>query len=193
MSFELRSVRALALCLLLSMGSSVIAAELNGQRFEDEVTVGGHPLRLNGLGLRSIFILKAFVAGIYLMQPSHDINEVLTQRGPRRLRLKMLVGMSGARLFKGFAEGMRNNVPEAQLAMLEPRSEMLRGALQAVDATHKGDTLDLDLIEGFTQVFLNGQPKGDPIPGDDFFVALTRGFFGPRPIDRDLKRGMLGG
>jgi hypothetical protein len=39
---------------------------------------------------------------------------------------------------------------------------------------------------------VNGQPRGKPIPGDDFYRALLRIWLGDKPVDGDLKKGMLG-
>ena len=39
---------------------------------------------------------------------------------------------------------------------------------------------------------VNGQLGGKPISGDDFYRALLRIRLGDKPVDGDLKRGMLG-
>jgi len=42
-------------------------------------------------------------------------------------------------------------------------------------------------------VLVNGQPRGNAIPGEDFFTAVLRVWIGDKPVDADLKKGMVGG
>ena len=57
----------------------------------------------------------------------------------------------------------------------------------------KGDVILLDFLpEAGTAVSVNGQAKGKPIPGEDFYRALLRIWLGDKPVDGDLKKGMLG-
>ena len=39
----------------------------------------------------------------------------------------------------------------------------------------------------------NGQPRGAPIPGADFYSAVMRIWLGDKPVDDGLKKGLLGG
>jgi hypothetical protein len=39
---------------------------------------------------------------------------------------------------------------------------------------------------------LNGAARGKPIQGEDFYRALMRIWLGDKPVDGDLKQGMLG-
>ena len=44
-----------------------------------------------------------------------------------------------------------------------------------------------------TRITVNGQPKGASIPGEDFYAAVLRIWLGDKPVDADLKKGLLGG
>jgi hypothetical protein len=52
-----------AACLL---ATSALAGELEGVSMPDDVSVEGHPLKLNGMGLRKKFIVNVYVAGLYV-------------------------------------------------------------------------------------------------------------------------------
>jgi len=39
---------------------------------------------------------------------------------------------------------------------------------------------------------VNGEPRGKPIAGEDFYRALLRIWLGDKPVDGDLKQGLLG-
>ena len=82
---------ALGFCLAAALSATGVtaaqAATLEGQQFDDTVVLGQHKLQLNGLGLRGVAWLKAFVAGLYVTTPSRDAAALLAETGPRRLRL----------------------------------------------------------------------------------------------------------
>ncbi len=179
---------ALAGC---AMGSS--AAQIAGQTFDDAATVAGTELALNGVGLRTLFIIKAYVAGLYVPRRSTDAAELLAQKGPRRLSLKMLTDMTAERMIRAFREGIERNVGEPGLSGMRPQLEQLAGTMKAVGTARRGDTVDIDLVDGATRITLNGKPRGEPIEGEDFYAAILRVFLGSRPADPDLKKGLLGG
>ena len=61
-------------------------------------------------------------------------------------------------------------------------------------SANKGDILTIDfLADGTTQFGRNAQQKSEPIPGRDFQRALLSIWLGPKPIQADLKKAMLGG
>ena len=65
--------------------------------------------------------------------------------------------------------------------------------MAAIGTAKSGDTVDLDFVDGATRISLNGQAKGQPIAGEDFYAAVMRIYIGEHPADRDLKEGLLGG
>lgn len=184
---------ALAVALAVMPAGPARAAELSGVFMPDTTTVGGAELTLNGIGLRTVFIVKAFVAGLYVPQRSQDAAELIAQRGPRRLQMRMLVDMSPDRMMKTFQDGMNANLAGMQVAALRPQLEQLHDTLRAVGYARKGDSIELDLVDGATQLSVNGRPRGEPIAGDEFYAALLRVFVGERAADKDLRRGLLGG
>lgn len=188
-------VSALLTVLALSLAPVLPAraAELEGQRFEDSVRVGERELLLNGLGLRSVFIVKGYVAGLYLPERARSAEQVLAQSAPRRLVMKLLIDSSAERFAKAFAEGLRDNHSEAQLAALREPAAQLEAAMLAIGSAKKGDAIALDFVEGATKLSLNGRPVGRPIAGEAMQAAILRVFLGERPVDRKLKAGLLGG
>jgi hypothetical protein len=51
----------------------------------------------------------------------------------------------------------------------------------------------LDWVPGTgTQVVIDNQPHGKPIPGEDFYRALLRIWIGDKPVSGDLKKALLG-
>lgn len=169
------------------------AAEAEGVRFDDTLRLDGRELQLNGLGARSVLLFKPYVAGLYVPEKSRSAAELLAQAGPRRLSLRLLTDLSAERFVKAFGDGLRDNHDEAQLAALRGRIEQLDATMRAAGGAKKGDRIDIDFADGATRVLLNGQPRGEPIAGEDFYRAILRIFLGERPADRSLKGALLGG
>lgn len=179
--------------LALALPAALPAAELEGQRFEEQQRLADRDLVLNGLGLRSVFIVKAYVAGLYLPEKARSAEQVLAQTGPRRLQMKLLMDTSAERFSKAFAEGLRENHTEAQLAALREPIAQLDAAMLAIGQAKKGDTITLDLAAGTTRLAVNGKPVGQPILAEGLPNAVLRVFLGDKPVDRKLKGGLLGG
>lgn len=192
-STRTRTTAAIVAALIASAAPAARAAEHSGVQFDDSVRLAGTELQLNGVGLRSLFILKAYVAGLYVPARSTLATDLLAQTGPRRLALKMLVELSSERMMKAFRDGFTQNLNDSQLTALRPQVEQFAESMRAMGPARKGDSIDIDLVDGQIQVLLNGQPRGGPIVGEALFNAILQVFIGPRPVDRDLKRGLLGG
>ena len=170
------------------------AAALESQHFDDTVVVADRTLRLNGLGLRGVAWIKAFVAGLYVAAPSRDPGQLMAMQGPKRLRLKIMLEAPSKELSKAFAKGVRRNESEAVQAQLSERMALFVGLLDGLGTLREGDALDVDFVPGQgAQLLHNGKAVGSPVAGEDFYRALLKIFIGERPVDTRLKEGMLRG
>jgi hypothetical protein len=169
------------------------AVEVEGQKFEPTVALGGQTLNLNGVGLRKRAIFKVYVAGLYAGQKSTNATALVNDKGARRVSLRMLRDVEAQSFIDSFNEGLKNNTPEAQLNALKPQVDALVATLKAIGEAKKGDVINFDYTpDGGTRITVNGQAKGSPIPGADFFSAVLRIWLGDKPADEALKKGMLG-
>ena len=58
----------------------------------------------------------------------------------------------------------------------------------------KGMAITLDWLPGTgTRMTVQGEPVGAPILGEDFYQSLLRIWLGPKPVQTDLKKALLGG
>lgn len=171
---------------------SATAAEVEGVPVDDSVELGGVRLQLNGAGMRAIYIVKAYVAALYVQQRSADARTLLAQTGPRRLSLTMLADLPGEWLAQRLRDGMRESHDAGAWALLRPRVARLIETIEAVGRTRRGERVDVDCVDGAVAVSIDGQRVGSPIPGEDLFAALLRMFVGERAFDADLKRSLLG-
>ena len=184
----------IALMLALAAGSAA-AAEVAGVKVDDKVALqpGGQELVLNGAGLRTRAIFKVYVAGLYLSEKKASAADAIAAPGPKRVSMTMLRDLKTEDLVKALNEGMEKNNPAAEMAKLKPQVGELTQIMNSLGEAKKGDVIALDFLpDGGTRVLVNGEPKGKPIAGADFYKALLRVWLGDNPVEDSLKKAMLG-
>jgi hypothetical protein len=177
----------------LCFSGAVAAAELEGQRFDDGIRLDTQELKLNGLGLRTRFTFRVYVAGLYVTEKKTSAAELIEQKGPKRIALRMMRELSAPDLLNAFHDGLQNNHSGPELAALASRIEQLDAAMKLIGSVKAGDLVTIDFLPGRgTHIAVNGAVKGATIAGEDFYAALMRIWLGEKPADRDLKKGLLG-
>ena len=171
------------------------AAEVAGVKLEETLRLqaNGPVLVLNGAGIRTKMIFKVYVAGLYLTQKTLQAGGVLSLPGPKRVAMTLLRDLSAQQLSDALVEGVRDNTTAAEQAAIKDRLNQLVAIMVGRGEAKEGDRISLDYLPGSgTRVVFNGSALGKPIPGEDFYRALLRIWFGDNPVDGDLKKGMLG-
>jgi hypothetical protein len=166
---------------------------VEGQTFEARMRVGDRELLLNGVGVRAVAWFKGYAAGLYLVASASTPEAAVAMEGPKRLRMRMLQDVPTEEFVKAIDKGFARNTPvAAQPALADRRAEFDR-QVQGIGTVAKGDVIDLDFEPGRGFMMLvNGRPRGEPIAGADFYGAVLRIFLGERPVDKNLKAGLLG-
>jgi hypothetical protein len=184
----------LAAALAATMGSAAAqTVELEGVKFEPTAQVGNTALQLNGTGLRKRAFFKVYVAGLYTPQKATSAPALLAQKGPRRMVIAMLRNVDADSFSGALNDGLRANLSEQQLVGFKAQIDALNANLKAVGEAKKGDVIHFEFTpEAGTRVVVNGQAKGTAIPGEDFFAAVLRIWIGDKPVDGDLKKGLVG-
>ena len=168
--------------------ASVGAATLAGVDLPDTATVDGATLVLNGVGLREATILrvKAYVGGLYLETRTSDAETVIGSRQTKRVTMRFLRDIDRDPLASGWADELR------KLGRSAPSKDRIAQFTALISNVKQGDAMSFTWRpEKGIEIALNGQVRGS-IPDDDFARALFTVWFGPKPGDQNLKRGMLG-
>jgi hypothetical protein len=186
--------RVLTALLFAAATSLAQAVEVEGVKFEPAVQVGGQTLQLNGAGVRTRVMFKVYAAGLYVPQKSTSAATLLAQKGPRRVTIGMLRNVDADTFVGALNDGLKANLTAEQLAGFKAQIDALNANFKAVGEAKKGDVINFEFTpEAGTRILVNGQPRGAAIPGEGFFEAVLRIWIGDKPVDADLKRGMLGG
>src|SRR5208282_2990109 len=150
---------ALSLAVAVLGLASVIhlyAASLAGVTLPDTVQAGGTTLVLNGLGLRTKYMVKVYVAGLYLAQKSSEPSVILKADAPKRMVLQFLHGASKNQMTDAFAESFDDNTPDAKTTMKADTDRFL-GALEPVK---EGDQMVFTYVPATgTKLAINGREK----------------------------------
>lgn len=184
----MKTMTLLLTAFVLAALSSLHAGTLNGVTLPDTAQAGSTKLVLNGMGLRTKYLIKVYVAGLYLPQTSSDADAILKADAPKRIVMHFVRGISKNQFTDGFTEGFEKNSPESAKS-LKPEIDRLFSAL---DAVKEGDELTFTYMPGAgTTVTFAGREKLT-IQGQAFAEMLFSVWLGPKPPNESLKTGLLG-
>ena len=174
---------------------AVPAAEVAGVKLDDKVRIAPNApeLALNGAGVRTRFFVKVYVGALYLTEKKTAAADVLALGGPKRVHLAMLREVTGPQMSDAITEGFQANNSPADQGRYKAQIAELAGTMNALGAVKNGDTLAFEYLpDTGTRLLLNGEAKGKAIADEGFYRALLRVWLGDKPVDADLKKGLLG-
>ncbi|MDR3533259.1 MAG: chalcone isomerase family protein, partial [Rhodopila sp.] len=146
---------------------------------------------LNGIGLRTltIFNIKAYVAGLYLAQPSHDAQQILASPGPKVIVLQFLRAGSKERVERQYRAGEMVNCGEGGC---DPSDQGdFERLVAAAPAVNVGDRSIYIFTPQGVRVYANDKLIGD-FANRDLAYRLLAGFIGNHPPSQELRRQLLG-
>jgi len=178
---------AVALSFLL-LSSQALALDVAGVNVSPTVVVRQKTLSLNGAGIRKKFFFKIYVGSLYTERKVTSTAQLLADPGEKLVRMNFVYKkVDKGDIVKAFAEGFENNSP------VVARSAEAKAFLSwFTDDFVAGDTVDISLApDGTVAASQNGKALGTVRS-----PALAQGvlliWFGEKPADADLKKGMLG-
>ena len=166
------------------------AADVAGVKLQDQVTVEGKSLKLNGTGLRQATILRVnvYAAGLYLATTGSDGEAIANSDQPKAIEMAFLRDVTAKQMAEAFQEGFDKNCV-ADCARLKPEIGKLQGLLKDMK---KGETMGFHFTSDGVQMMIRGQKVGSL--GDKAFShQLIRCWIGKNPPNAGLKDGLLGG
>ena len=163
------------------------AAERYGKKFQEKIEEHHTILTLKGLGVKSYFFIKIFVAGFYTSESSSTAD--LLNDVPKKLEVAYFYNIPGAKLAIETRRRIILNTTAQEFNQIKDRVNVMDSYF--VDL-RPGDRYVLTYIpkEGTTFTY-NGKVTGT-IKGADFAKALFAVWIGKEPIDQTLKNNLLG-
>ncbi len=179
--------------LAFGMGTPASAqTSLAGVKFEQEATVAGQKLQLNGAGVRIKAIFRVYVAALYTPVKVTK-NEDVLKPSNKRLHLVALRDVKGDEFGKLFTRAMEDNASREEFA--KSINSVIRMGQIFADAKQfaKGDAIVLDFAPTTGLVVTHkGKPLGDPFKEAEFQSLMLKIWFGNKPADNELRKALLG-
>lgn len=180
-----------ALAFVCLLPQSLRAAEIEGVKFADSLSVGASELQLHGTGLlRYRILFKGYVAALYLDSTFEGEATPTSMRAdePRRLEIEYFWSIPADEFPKATIEGIKRNEGDATFDRLRPRIDQINALYADVEP---GDRYALTYLPGVgTELALNGRRLG-VIEGSDFAAAIFAIWVGDNPLDESLRSQLL--
>lgn len=189
---DMKKILLMLCCVLLSWGAA--AVEVKGVSLSDRLHVGKRDLVLNGAGVRSKFVfLDLYVAALYLPEKTRSSDAVLSGAGENRMALHILRAIDSETLSTSFHKAIALNLTRAELAALDVQLRQFSALFTMMSEAKEGDVITMDYAPGKgTNINFNDVTIGR-IEGAAFNRALLKVWLGSKPVQEDLKKGLLGG
>ena len=175
---------------MLTLAATV---DIAGVKVEDNATVGGTKLQLNGAGIRYKGPFKVYVAELYTTKKVTSWEELIAAPGPKRLSLVMTREIEAGPFGKLLTRGMEDNNPKSEMSKLVPGLIRMGEIFTVQKILLPGAIIHTDWIPGTGMVVtVNGKVQGEPFKEPEFFKALMGIWLGPQPAYWKLKDNLLG-
>jgi len=183
-------IKKLIFCSILSLGLFSVST-INAAEIPETIEYQGTQLILNGYGTRIIFFMKVYEGSLYLEDKSSDANKIINGDETMAIRIDVLSNMVTAdAMKKALNEGLEKSTGNNTGTISEEMNQLSSSFNTAVTT---GDFYEfIYLPETGTHVVKN-QQLVDVIPGLEFKKAFFGIFLSVDPIQKNLKKAMLGG
>jgi len=193
---------ALLVAILCFSAQRAVAAEIEGVRFAERLSVEGAELRLLGTGLlRYRVFIKGYVAAFYMAEstarPLNEAGEAVVGEAsgagvlgdvPRRLEIEYFWPIPAEKFAEATRKGIAQNTDPAGFAVLRDRIDRISSLYEDVEP---GDRYVITYVPGLgTELSRNGRSLG-VVEGADFSAAMFAIWVGDRPVDESLREQLL--
>ena len=183
-------LKKLIFCSILSL-SFFSVSTINAAEIPETIEYQGTELILNGYGTRVIFFMKVYEGSLYLENKSTNANKIISSNETMAIRIDVLSNMVTADAMKkalneGLEKSTGNNTGPISSEMKQLSSSFNTGVTT-------GDFYEFIYIPDAGTHVVKNQQLVDVIPGLEFKKAFFGIFLSEDPIQKNLKKSMLGG
>ncbi len=182
--------RALAIAAMMLASVSATAKDIGGITLPDTLPVAGQQLTLNGAAIREKWMFDLYVTGLYLPAAAADAKAILSADENQNVRLHIISDkITSERMISATREGFEHSMGGNTAAMQAKIDDFIATFNEPIKV---GDIFDLTYAKGEgVKVSKNGK-EIKTVAGLDFKQALYGIWLGEKPVQDDLKSGILG-
>jgi hypothetical protein len=180
-------MRALVTTLILLAAALPVAArEMAGVRAPDQETVAKKSIVLNGLGVRSKFVWKLYLAALYLESPVRGADAILASEQVKRLEITMLRDLTKSQVTGAFKDAAaRSNASKSA-------REQIDTLFSGLGALKSGEQIVITYVPGQGTSVSGRYGGGVVLPGKELADDIFSIWIGSNPIDQGLKKALIG-
>jgi len=174
---------------MLFLSTSAFAIDVAGVKMPDTFKAGGVDLVANGGGKRTKFMMKVYVAALYLKQKSSDAQKIIDADEPMAIKMQVTSGMVTPDKMKAAIDEGFENATGGNVAPIKPKIDAFTAVFKEIAS---GIVYDFVYVPGKgVEIYKNGQ-MASTIQGLDFKKALFGIWLCNKPAQESLKEEMLG-
>lgn len=175
---------------LFIFSSAVFAIDYAGVNVPDVIKYGGENLKLNGVGQRSKYFVKLYVASLYLAKKNKKAEQIIAEDSAMAIRLAITSSYITPEkmkeiTLKGFEKSTKGNTTG-----IKPQIDELVATFKK--GVGVGDVYELINMPGGGVHILRNGVRVAQIKSLAFKQALFGIWLSKSPIQRSLKRSLLG-
>ena len=184
------NLKKLTKYLIISIGFFLIST-LSASETPQNIEFKGSNLILNGQGTRVVFFMKVYEGSLYLENKNSDADEIINSNTSMALRIDVTSEMVTAdAMKKALSEGLEKSTNNNTSHILD-EIEQLSSSFNSDVAS--GDFYEFIFIPKIGTHVIKNNELVKLIPGFDFKKAFFGIFLSKNPIQKNLKKAMLGG
>ena len=157
----------------------------------DEIQYQGNTLTKNGQGTRIIFFMKVYEGSLYLETKNSNAQEIITMDSPMAIRIDVTSEMVTAEAMKkALSEGLKKSTGNNTDLI---NKEIIQLSSSFDSSISSGDHYEFIYLPDLGTHVLKNSELVELIKGIEFKKAFFGIFLSDDPIQKNLKKAMLGG
>jgi len=168
-----------------------LALPIYGADTPDQIEYQGSTMTKNGQGTRIIFFMKVYEGSLYLETKSANALDIISLDAPMAIRIDVSSQMVTAdAMKKALSEGLEKSTGNNTDSIMKEINQLSSSFDTAVST---GDYYEFIYLPEMGTHVLKNSELVELIKGIDFKKAFFGIFLSDNPIQKNLKKAMLGG
>ena len=168
-----------------------LALPIYGADTPDQIEYQGSTMTKNGQGTRIIFFMKVYEGSLYLEMKSANAQDIINLDAPMAIRIDVSSQMVTAdAMKKALSEGLEKSTGNNTDSIMKEINQLSSSFDTAVST---GDYYEFIYLPEMGTHVLKNSVLVELIKGIDFKKAFFGIFLSDNPIQKNLKKAMLGG
>ena len=184
------NLNKLVVFLIISIGFFSVSM-ISASEIPKTIEFEGNTLVLNGQGTRVVFFMKVYEGSLYLQTKNSNADEIVKNNSPMAIRIDVISDMVTAdAMKKALTEGLEKSTNNNTSPI---SNEIAQLASSFNSSVIPGDFYEFIFIPEIGIHVLKNNELVELIPGLDFKKAFFGIFLSDNPIQKNMKKTMLGG